>query len=493
MEETSTDGSAPAASRGCSATGGRPDGRGLTDALADRVRLLVLDGRLPLQTRMPAERELATALGVSRTTVAAAYEALRGAGMLHSRRGAGSWTQLATAHAGRAGCTPFSPHGTAPGIDLAHAALAAPVAGACARPPRRRPSTSTRCSGRARLRPARPPGAARRGRRPVHRARPADPAGPGAGHLRRRSTRSRWCSRRLSRPATGCSSSTRPTPTRSTPCAPAAPGRCRCRWARLAGTGRVGPRPAHRVGARRRAAPDVRHPRLPEPDRRRCSTPRGASGSWRWPGAPGTPLRDRRDARRADPRRAAAGARRRHSAAPDSTHVMTIGSAARCSGAGCGWGGSGRRRRSSGGSAPLRAALDLGGPVLEQLVAARLLADLDTVVAGRADRAGRGPRPPARPARRRPSRRWRPSRPTGGLSLWIDLGAPVSSGSSARPGGTRSCSPPARASGWTGAFERYLRAALHVRRDRVETALDRLVAAWHALDESHPTRARRRR
>ena len=71
-----------------------PDGRGLTDALADRVRLLILDGRLPLQTRLPAERELAGALGVSRTTVAAAYEALRGAGMLHSRRGAGSWTQL---------------------------------------------------------------------------------------------------------------------------------------------------------------------------------------------------------------------------------------------------------------------------------------------------------------------------------------------------------------------------------------------------------------
>ena len=41
-----------------------------------------------------------------------------------------------------------------------------------------------RAALRARLRPARPPGAARRDRRPVHRARPADPAGPGAGHLR---------------------------------------------------------------------------------------------------------------------------------------------------------------------------------------------------------------------------------------------------------------------------------------------------------------------
>ena len=52
------------------------DGRGLATALADRVRLLVLDGRLPLQTRVPAERELASVLDVSRTTVAAAYDEL---------------------------------------------------------------------------------------------------------------------------------------------------------------------------------------------------------------------------------------------------------------------------------------------------------------------------------------------------------------------------------------------------------------------------------
>ena len=47
----------------------------------------MLDGRLPLQMRVPAERELAAALDVSRTTVAAAYEALREAGILNSRRG----------------------------------------------------------------------------------------------------------------------------------------------------------------------------------------------------------------------------------------------------------------------------------------------------------------------------------------------------------------------------------------------------------------------
>lgn len=59
-------------------------------ALADRVRLLALDGRIPLGTRLPAERELASELGVSRTTVAAAYARLREAGYLRSTRGSGS-------------------------------------------------------------------------------------------------------------------------------------------------------------------------------------------------------------------------------------------------------------------------------------------------------------------------------------------------------------------------------------------------------------------
>ncbi|MGJ9407016.1 PLP-dependent aminotransferase family protein [Nesterenkonia aurantiaca] len=59
-------------------------------ALADRIRLLALDGRIPLGTRLPAERELASELGVSRTTVAAAYARLREAGYLHSTRGSGS-------------------------------------------------------------------------------------------------------------------------------------------------------------------------------------------------------------------------------------------------------------------------------------------------------------------------------------------------------------------------------------------------------------------
>jgi DNA-binding transcriptional MocR family regulator len=63
-------------------------------ALADRVRLLILDGRVALGTRLPAERELAAQLGVSRTTVSAAYADLRDSGFVDSVRGSGSIARL---------------------------------------------------------------------------------------------------------------------------------------------------------------------------------------------------------------------------------------------------------------------------------------------------------------------------------------------------------------------------------------------------------------
>ena len=67
-------------------------------ALAGAVRGLLSDARLALGVRLPAERELAEALGISRNTVTAAYRTLRETGHLTSRRGAGSWTALPTGH-----------------------------------------------------------------------------------------------------------------------------------------------------------------------------------------------------------------------------------------------------------------------------------------------------------------------------------------------------------------------------------------------------------
>lgn len=67
--------------------------------LAQALRMLVLDGRIGLNVRLPGERELAAALGLSRTTVAAAFDRLRDEGFLESRQGSGSVTRLPTARA----------------------------------------------------------------------------------------------------------------------------------------------------------------------------------------------------------------------------------------------------------------------------------------------------------------------------------------------------------------------------------------------------------
>ncbi|WP_019145307.1 MocR-like transcription factor YczR [Aeromicrobium massiliense] len=62
--------------------------------LAERVRLLVVDGRVADGARLPSERDLAVALGVSRTTTARVYAELRERGVLRSRRGSGSVVQV---------------------------------------------------------------------------------------------------------------------------------------------------------------------------------------------------------------------------------------------------------------------------------------------------------------------------------------------------------------------------------------------------------------
>jgi DNA-binding transcriptional MocR family regulator len=88
-------------------------------SLADRIRLLVLDGRIALGTRLPAERELAIAQGLSRTTVTAAYALLRDAGFLSSIRGSGSVARLPHS-------APRAPEETHPDmLDLTKASLPA--------------------------------------------------------------------------------------------------------------------------------------------------------------------------------------------------------------------------------------------------------------------------------------------------------------------------------------------------------------------------------
>jgi len=98
--------SRPATSRPATSRIGRRELGGLLDgwaaahpgpgyrALAERLRLLVLDGRLPVPAMLPSERALAELTGTSRTTATAAYRWLRDEGFARAGQGSGTWTAL---------------------------------------------------------------------------------------------------------------------------------------------------------------------------------------------------------------------------------------------------------------------------------------------------------------------------------------------------------------------------------------------------------------
>lgn len=71
----------------------RGDGHSYVE-LADSIGILARDGSITIDSALPAERQLAEALQVSRTTVAAAYQRLRERGFAHSRQGSGTVIRL---------------------------------------------------------------------------------------------------------------------------------------------------------------------------------------------------------------------------------------------------------------------------------------------------------------------------------------------------------------------------------------------------------------
>src|SRR5258708_17412860 len=84
----------------------------LARGLADCIR----KGAVHPGIRLPSERSLAQALSISRTTVVAAYDALREGGWLESRTGSGTWVcensrsvaaARDAAHAGALAASPF--------------------------------------------------------------------------------------------------------------------------------------------------------------------------------------------------------------------------------------------------------------------------------------------------------------------------------------------------------------------------------------------------
>ncbi|MGI5127319.1 PLP-dependent aminotransferase family protein [Pseudonocardia sp. CA-107938] len=457
------------------------DGRGLATALAERVRLLVLDGRLPLQTRVPAERELAAVLDVSRTTVAAAYDALRDEEVLHSRRGAGSWTQLPGGALGSR-VQPFAPSTDPDVFDLALAALPSPTDGMRATVAEAaRDLDAHLCQpgyelhGVPELRTAIAARYTARGlpttpdqvlvttgaqgalslivtalTAPGDRVLVEHPSYPNAlGAIARQGAR--------------------PVPV---PMVPGPDGTAD--WDLDLATAAVrdaAPKLAYLI-------PDHQNPTGAVLDAagrervvdlaRRTSTPMIVDETLAelWlEEAPPPPV-------------AAHGA-------VDSPLVLTIGSASKVF-----WGGLrvGWIRT----SAPMvrrlatfRATIDLGCPLFEQLLAARLLADIETFApARRAELRAARDRVAGRIAALFPS--WRIGRPGGGLSHWVDLGSPDSSRlvTAARRRDVVLAAGPRF--GLDGAFERFLRVPYVLRQDRMDEALDRIAVAWSEIDRTTP-------
>ncbi|HEV7193549.1 MAG TPA: PLP-dependent aminotransferase family protein [Jatrophihabitantaceae bacterium] len=96
-------------------------------ALADGITALVLDGRIATETRLPSERELAAALRISRATVTAAYDGLRGDGFLASRTGSGSFVTVPSGSRARPSLSRWHTAPAGDVIDLSCAALPAPT------------------------------------------------------------------------------------------------------------------------------------------------------------------------------------------------------------------------------------------------------------------------------------------------------------------------------------------------------------------------------
>lgn len=101
-------------------------GGALHEELTEALRGLIRSGALPAGIRLPSERSLRAALGVSRNTVTKSLDTLRGDGLLASRQGSGTFVAVRPRRALRTGgdrLRSFVGAESADAIDLRSAAL----------------------------------------------------------------------------------------------------------------------------------------------------------------------------------------------------------------------------------------------------------------------------------------------------------------------------------------------------------------------------------
>lgn len=468
-------------------TGERP----VYAALARAVRGLVLDGRLALRTRLPAERDLAAALGVSRTTVTAAYDRLRDEGYIESRQGAGSWTVLppvrmspaeprAVPPGGRSGGR-FGMAHPAPGddgfIDLGCATPGAPgifdeaVAAAVAELPRYSSGPGYEPAGLPGLRQVIADGYAARG---VPTRPDQIVVTTGAQHAFTLLTQT------LVEPGDAVMIE-RPT-------YPHALGTLRRRGARLVPVGVNGGWDVDlAAGAMRQAAvrlaytiPDFHNPTgllMPAADRAALVDAARGADAFLVTDETFAELAHDQEAPREPPL-----------ASFDSGgRVITVGSASKLM-----WGGLriGWIRT----TAPLarrlvlaREPFDMASPVLEQLIVRELLLRVDEVRAERAATLLRS-RDALAGALRELLPGWEFRLPEGGMSLWVRIGAPVATLLAETAGrlGLRVVAGPVF--GADGVLEDYVRLPYVLPPDTLRTAVERLALAWREAESAPAAR-----
>ena len=133
--------------------------------------------------------------------------------------------------------------------------------------------------------------------------------------------------------------------------------------------------------------------------------------------------------------------------------------------------------------AVLRASIDLSGAILDQLVAAQVIPTLDSLMPARI--AGlKAQRDALLTALRRELPEWQVAEPQGGLSLWAELDAPMSTSLSlaAAPAGVLVV--PGSRFGVDGTLERFLRIPFGLPAEHLDTAVQRLATVWRQLDRT---------
>lgn len=455
--------------------------------LADVVRLLVLDGRAPLDVALPSERSLAATLGISRTTVTAAYAQLREQGFLST--GQGSRGRTCIPHQGSRGTHPDGALNLsgAPGLavpagilDLAYASLPASgevvhraFASALTELPALLPGFGYDALGVGALREAI---AARYSAAGVPTTAHQVLVTSGAQHALNiilRTLAGRQDKVLVEHPsypnaldairAAGC----RPVPVAMPPASPdgpqGSPG-----WdleAIEAALRQQRPAMAYVV-------PDFHNPTgrlMSDPQRRRLVRAAAASGTvlvvdetlreLNLDGAASTPL------------------------AAFSPAVVSIGSLSKSHWAGLRTGWIRASEPLIQRFAAARTTMDLGGPVVEQLAAAHLVNALSEPMPARLA-ALRGNRDVllALLAEHLPT--WQGERPDGGLSVWCRLPAPISTALAvvAPDHGIRLAAGPRFGLG--GAFEHYLRVPFTLPPEQLETAVLALRSAQDRLESA---------